>query len=151
MVASVKKAGFAPQDHRPVPVDTPAEAEQVDQQGYNMVLVDYRMALAGPQSSPGWAVPAGCTDSQVGLGNAVPAGCEPGCTVNLEHTDKPQEQEGAKCLHARQANPGNHTRECRPVHSAKRKIGKDLGESVQLRRSAVAKTTDTPPERYSPV
>ena len=120
-----------------------------------MVLADCRMALAGPQSSPGWAVPAGRTNSQVGLqvglGKAVPAGCEPGCMVNLEHTDKPQEQEGAKCPHAHQADPGNHTRECRPMHSAKKKIGKDLGEFVQLRRSAVAKTTDTPPERYSPV
>ena len=47
MVASVKKAGFAPQDHRPVPVDTPAEAEQVDQKGYNTVLVDRTMALVG--------------------------------------------------------------------------------------------------------
>ena len=113
------------------------------------------MALAGPQSSLDWAVPAGRTDSQVGLqvglGKAVPAGSEPGCTVNLAHTDKPQEQEDAKCPHADQADPGNHTRECRPVHSAKRKIGKDLGEFVQPRRSAAVKTTDTPPERYSPV
>ena len=120
-----------------------------------MVLADCTMALAGPQGSLGWAVPVGHTNSQVGPqvgpGRVVAAGCKPGCTVNLEHTDKPQEQEDAKCPHAHQADPGNHTRECRPVHSAKRKIGKDLGEFVQPRRSAAVKTTDTPPERYSPV
>ena len=118
-----------------------------------MVLADYRMALAGPQSSLDWAVPVGRTDSQVGLqvdlGKVVPASSEPGCTVNLEHKDRPQEQGDAKCPHARQADPENHTRGCRLVHNAKRKTDKDLGGVVQLRRSAAAKTTDTPPERYS--
>ena len=146
----VKTAEFAPQDHRPVPVDTLAEVEQVDQQGYNMVLADCTMALAGPQGSLGWAVPVGHTNSQVGP-QVGPVSCKPGCMVNLEHIDKPQEQEGAKPPHARQTDLGTYTRECHPVHSAKRRIGKDLGELVQLRRSAVAKTTDTPPERYSPV
>ena len=120
-----------------------------------MVLADCTMALAGPQGSLGWAVPVGHTDSQVGPqvgpGRVVPVGCEPGCMVNLEHIDKPQEQEGAKSLRAHQTDLGTYTRECHPVHSAKRRIDKDLGELVQLRRSAVAKTIDTPLERYSPV
>ena len=113
------------------------------------------MALAGPQGSPEWVVPVGHTNSQVGPqvgpGRVVPAGCKPGCMVNLEHTNKPQEQEGAKPPHARQTDLGTYTRECHPVHSAKRGIDKDPGEFVQLRRSAAVKTTDTPPERYSPV
>ena len=88
---------------------------------------------------------------QVGLGKAVPAGYKPGCMVNLEHINKPQEREGAKPPRARRTDLGMHTRECHLMHSAKRRISKDLGGLVQLRRSAVAKTTDTPPERYSPV
>ena len=112
-------------------------------------------ALAGPQGSPEWVAPVDHRDSQVGpqvgLGKVAPAGYKPGCTVNLEHKDKPQERVDAKSPRARHIDLGKHTREYHPVHSAKRKIGKDLGETVQLRRSAVAKTTDTPLERYSPV
>ena len=88
---------------------------------------------------------------KVGIGKVALAGYKPSDEVNLEHRGKPQERVDVKCPHARQADPGNHTRECRPVHSAKRKIGKDLGEFVQPRRSVAVKTTDTPPERYSPV
>ena len=88
---------------------------------------------------------------QVGLGKAVLAGYKPGYKVKLEHRDKPQERVHIQSPCAHHNDLGKHTREYHPVHSAKRKIDKDLGESVQLRRSAVAKTTDTPPERYSPV
>ena len=44
---------------------------------------------------------------------------------------------------------GKHTREYHPVHSAKSKIGRDLGRMVQPRHSTVAKTIDTPPKRCS--
>ena len=86
-----------------------------------MVLADYRMALAGPQGSLDWATLAGRTDSQVGLQvgleKAVPAGSEPGCTVNLEHTVKPQEQEDATCPHAHCCSLRNNSWLCTRIRA----------------------------------
>ena len=77
------------------------------------------------------------------------AGYKPGYKVNLEHRGKPQEWVDVKSPRAHHTDLGKHTREYHPVHSVKSKIGRDLGRTVQLWHSAVAKTTDTPPERCS--
>ena len=111
------------------------------------------MALVGQHDSLAWDAPVDHKDiqvgPQVGLGKDVPVGYKHGCTVNLEHKDKPQEQVDAKSPRALYTDLGNHTREYHLAHSAKSEIGRDLGRTVQPRGSAIAKTTDTPPERCS--
>ena len=88
---------------------------------------------------------------KVGLGKVSLAGYKPGYKVNLEHGGKPQERADVKCPRAHRTDLEKHTRVYHLMHSVKNKSGWDLGRMVQPRGSAVAETTDTPPERCSPV
>ena len=115
------------------------------------------MALAGPEGSLVWAVPAGHKDSQVGpkvgLEKVVLAGykaVQPGYTVNPEHEVEPQEWVNAKGCCAHRTDMEKHTRVYHPVHSVKNTRSWDLEGVVRPRGLIFVGTIDTSPERCSP-
>ena len=133
------------------------EATQVDLKGFNTVLADHIMALAGMKGSPIRVVLAGHKDSQVGpkvgLEKVARAGykdVQPGYRVNLEHEGEPLEWVNVKCSSAHHTDMEKHTRAYHPVHNAKNTGGWDLERIVRPRGSIVVRTIDTPQERCSP-
>ena len=71
-------------------------------------------------------------------------------TENLEHTDKPIEQENIEVFLGHHTDMEKCKRVYHPVHNEKNKDSWDLGRTDQPWSLTAVETTDTPQERYSP-
>ena len=72
-----------------------------------------------------------------------------GQTENLEHTDKPLEQENVEGFLAHRTDMEKCKWVYHPVHNAKNMDGWDLGRMDQPQGSISVETIDTPQERCS--